>query len=239
LVLREIHRQGPITTQELAKTLGWSAVKARYHLESQVDRGYLVVQRKGRGNQYALSPVTDPGYWQKEYFFDTYWVIPGKLMAGEMPGYDLKPEEELLMSRLRWLLDQGVTAFIDLSYTVPGPSESYESKLRDMAAEYGKAIEYAAIPTPAWQLPGRKTIQSALNRIDEALDQGHTIYVHDANRNVTELVLGCYFVHHGMSGPEALKELDRIRQGSHEGWRRAPAQKRARRLVRKWEWTRE
>jgi hypothetical protein len=239
LVLREIHRRGPITTQGIAKRLGWSATKARYHLEQQVNRGYLVVQRNGRGNQYVLSPMTDPSYWQKEHFFDTYCVIPGKLMAGELPGYDLEVEEELLMSRLRWLLDQGVTAFINLAYTVPGPPETYENRLRDLAIEYGKDIKYTAIPTPTWQLPRRKTIQSALNRIDEALDQGHTIYVHDTNRNVTELVLGCYFVNHGMSGPEALKELDRIRQGSHEGWRRAPSRERARRLVRKWERPRE
>ena len=69
--------------------------------------------------------------------------------------------------------------------------------------------------------------------MDRALEQGHTVYVHDTNRNITELVLDCYFVNRGMSGTEALKEMDRIRQDSQERWRRAPAKESARRLVRK------
>jgi len=130
----------------------------------------------------------------------------------------------------------GVTNFIDLSYSASTPSETYESTLHDLASEYGKDIKYVAVPTSAWQRPRRKTIQAVLDLINEALDQGHTVYVHDANRDVTELVLGCYFVHRrGMSGPEALKELNRVRQGSQEGWRRAPAKERARRLVRRWD----
>ena len=156
-------------------------------------------------------------------------------MVGELLGFGLRVDKDRSIARLRWLLDAGASYFIDLSYLSSSASETYESTLLNLAGEYGKDIKYVGIPTSAQQLPRKKIIQFILDLIDEALEQGHTVYIHDAYRNVTEIVLGCYFVRRGMSSPEALKELARIRQGSLDGWRRAPAQERARRLVRKWD----
>jgi len=62
LVMREIYRHGQLTIKQIAKTFGWSAAKARYYLDRQVGRGYLVVKQSGQGNCYALSPITEPGY---------------------------------------------------------------------------------------------------------------------------------------------------------------------------------
>lgn len=234
LIIREIHRQGPITIQQLAKTLGWSISKARYHLDRQVGRGYLVVQQHGPEKRYALSPLTEPGHWHKHPLIDTYWAIPSKVLAGEMPGFAMDAGAESLIFRLRWLLDAGVTYFIDLSHHYADRPEIYERTLLELASEYGKDIKYVAIPTPGRQSPRPKTIQAVIELLDQALEQGHTIYIHDYRQGSTETILGCYFVHRGMSGPEALKELDRVRQGSWNGWKRAPAQERARRLVRRW-----
>ena len=41
-----------------------------------------------------------------------YWVVPGKLLAGEYPRY---LDEESSREKVRKLTDAGVTAFIDLT----------------------------------------------------------------------------------------------------------------------------
>ena len=46
---------------------------------------------------------------------DAYWVEPGLLMAGEYPGAKDELEARL---KLRWLLQQGIDVWVDL--TEPG-----------------------------------------------------------------------------------------------------------------------
>lgn len=69
---------------------------------------------------------------------DAYWVIPGKLMAGEMPWFGFSVDKDRSIARLRWLLDVGASYFIDLSYLSSSASETYESTLLNLAGEYGK-----------------------------------------------------------------------------------------------------
>ena len=57
---------------------------------------------------------------------NTYWVVPGKLLAGEYPGAR-DPEEAL--RRLRRFLQAGVRHFIDL--TEAGELEPYAELLRE------------------------------------------------------------------------------------------------------------
>ncbi len=47
-------------------------------------------------------------------------------------------------------------------------------------------------------------------------------------------VLECYFERHRIKSLDALQELERVRRGMWDWWMRAPAQERARRLVREW-----
>jgi hypothetical protein len=236
LILREIYRHGPLTVRQLSEHLGWSLAKARYQADRQIGRGYLVVQREERVNRVALSPQTDPEYRYSSDELDVYWVLPGRFLAGELPGHNLEgPEKERLLSRLSHLLDLGVTWFINVIYPYHDSLEDYRGELEQMAAERGTEVRYSSFQKPSWTLPRAKTIRSILDQIDRALENGHTIYLHDYHSSrVTEIVLGCYFVRHGKSGPDALRELERIREGTQHAWRRAPAMQNARRLVQRW-----
>jgi len=233
--MRELYRHGPLTLREISEYLGWSLGKTRYQVDQQIGRGYLVLKRDGRVNRIDLSPMTKPEYDHSGAEFDTYWVRPGRLLAGELPGYNVEGlENDMLLSRLRWLLDSGITFFINMSSQRFDELDEYESDLMTLASERKKDIKYVRIRTPLWQLPRARAIRSILDLIDQALEQGHVIYVHDDHRQVTEVVLGCYIVRHGLQGSDAIRELERVRQGSHDGWRRAPAKENARRLVRRW-----
>ncbi len=43
---------------------------------------------------------------------DSYWLVPGKLLAGEYPGAQAEAEARM---KLRAFLDAGVTCFLDLT----------------------------------------------------------------------------------------------------------------------------
>ncbi len=51
-------------------------------------------------------------------------------------------------------------------------------------------------------------LHDEIELLDQALEERPTIYIHDYHQGSTETILGCYFVHRGMSGPAALKEPD-------------------------------
>jgi hypothetical protein len=144
-------------------------------------------------------PLTVPS------IIDTYWAIPGKLLAGEFPGFTLENDLGNLVPRLKCLLDAGVSCFLDLSNRYSGCREAYKKTLPDMVAKAKKEIKYTAIPMPRRQLLRRKTIQSILDLIDRALEEGIIVYIHGYSSHSTEIILGCYYVHCGMSGPDAIQ----------------------------------
>jgi hypothetical protein len=236
LVLREIYRHGPLTLRELGAHLGWSPGKTRYQVDRQIGRGWLVVRRAGRIKRLALSPMAGPEYDFGAGGLESYWVIPGRLLAGRMPGYNIEgPEKEDLLSNLRGLVESGVTCFIHLRTPHTGDLENYQAELLKLASERGRNVRYTSIQIPRWRLPDARSMRSILDRIDAALEEGYTVYLHDdVLGEVTQAAIGCYLVRHGMTGRDALQELERLRKDTYEGWRRAPARESARRLVRRW-----
>ena len=55
---------------------------------------------------------------------NSYWVIPGKVLAGEHPGGS---NREATREKLKRLIDAGVECFNDL--TEPTENKAYESEL--------------------------------------------------------------------------------------------------------------
>jgi hypothetical protein len=235
LIMREIYRHGPLTLQEISRYLNWSVGKARYHADRQISRMYLVSQRDGRLKRFALSPRTSPGYEDRDdSVCESYWVLPNRLLAGEFPGSGEEYDKDRVPARLQSLVDAGVTCFIDLSYESRSREGSYGSILQNMAAEQNRDIQYLRFPTPVRRLPQIKKIRNVLRELDRSITAGRVVYIHDYFGYTTETVLGCYLVQQGLSGPEAIRELECVRLGVRDGWRRSPAKESARRLVRRW-----
>ena len=144
---------------------------------------------------------------------DSYWVIPGRLLAGEYPGSKIESE---VLPKLRKLLAAGVTFFVDL--TEAGVMVPYARILAEEAASLGAqavhtrmGIRDMGIPTPAF-------MTSILSTIDDALEAGHVVYVHCwGGIGRTGTVVGCYLVQHGMTGRQAIEEIERLRQGTPDG----------------------
>jgi ADP-ribosyl-[dinitrogen reductase] hydrolase len=157
---------------------------------------------------------------------NSYWVIPGKLLAGEYPGGQT-PEET--QARLQKLLDAGVRCFIDL--TQPDELEPYDY---DLPA----SIDYLRKPIRDHSLPAKREhmidIQACL---DHALRAGQLTYVHcRAGIGRTGTVVGCFLVERGMSGAEALDELNRVwlQCKRSNSWPHVPETDEQSEFVRKW-----
>lgn len=235
LILCEIWLYGSRTQKQLMEALGWQDGKMRYWFTRLIERGAVAIQKQRRANLYALSPhACGENEDEEEPLLDTYWVVPGKLMAGAFPGWPGKYDD--LQPRLDRLFDLGVTSFIDLSTWYEGnPIETYGTALKDKAAKRGADVEYHAFTPKPRQLPKPALVKQILDCIDQSLVRGQIVYVHcNSGIEVTGIIVGCYLVRHGMTGKDALREIERMRAGTFYAWKRSPITERGRRMVRKW-----
>jgi ADP-ribosyl-[dinitrogen reductase] hydrolase len=157
---------------------------------------------------------------------NSYWVLPGRLLAGEYPG-GLGPEQT--QARLARLLEAGVNSFVDL--TQPGEAEPYEAALPVSIDYLRKPIRDHGTPATAVQMA------EILGCLRTALHEGRRVYLHcRAGIGRTGMVAGCLLVEQGLSGEDALTELNRLwRQSARASqWPAVPETAEQIEYVRSW-----
>jgi ADP-ribosyl-[dinitrogen reductase] hydrolase len=132
---------------------------------------------------------------------NTYWVVPGKLLAGEYPG---APDSEEARRRLRRFLAAGVRHFIDL--TEVGELRPYAELLTE---EAGSRTSYERIPIRDVSVPEEpKTMAEIIAAIDRAIAEGGITYVHCwGGVGRTGLAVACWLQERGQTPDEALTDL--------------------------------
>jgi protein-tyrosine phosphatase len=139
----------------------------------------------------------------------SYWVVPGRLLAGPYPG---SWDEAATRERLTQLLEAGVTFVVDL--TEPGEHDAYLLLLSTEAAALGRKVTHRRRPIPDMDVPSIDQMTATLDTIDAALADGETVYVHCLGGiGRTGTVIGCYLVRHGLAGQDALDEIVHLRGG--------------------------
>jgi ADP-ribosylglycohydrolase len=131
---------------------------------------------------------------------NSYWVVPGQVLAGEYPA---APERADSRVRLARLIDAGVGCFVDL--TQPDELPPYHTEL-PLAVEYlRKPIADHGIPEHPQQMA------EILECLREALSARRVVYLHcRAGIGRTGTVAGCLLIERGLSGDAALAELNRL-----------------------------
>ncbi|MEO6185752.1 MAG: ADP-ribosylglycohydrolase family protein [Steroidobacteraceae bacterium] len=157
---------------------------------------------------------------------NSYWVVPGRLLAGEHPEGKGAASTR---ARLAALLEAGVRGFIDLT-------ESHE-----MPAYRGllpAGVQYQNFPMPDHALP---TSPQQMRAIQDALQTGlqaGMVYVHcRAGIGRTGVTIGCYLREQGRAAQGALDELNRVWQQNARAaqWPSIPETEEQEHYVRHWE----
>ena len=160
---------------------------------------------------------------------DAFWVRQHQLMAGEYPG---DRQSDRAKQKVRWLAEAGITVFIDL--TEDAELLPYNHYLASIAVSK-QAIEHVRMPIRDVNVPTEADMVRILDLLDAKLKDGHVVYVHCwGGVGRTGTVVGCFLVRHGMSGPQALVEIRRIRRNSRKAWRVAPETGEQRAMVVRW-----
>jgi ADP-ribosyl-[dinitrogen reductase] hydrolase len=157
---------------------------------------------------------------------NSYWVLPGRLLAGEYPG---GPTPELTRERLSRLLERGIDFFLDL--TQPREIDPYDGALPSGIRYLRRSIIDHGTPAD----PGEMT--EILACLLGALREGRRIYLHcRAGIGRTGMVAGCLLVEQGLPGEDALAELNRLwRQSARsEQWPSVPETPEQIEFVRRW-----
>jgi len=163
---------------------------------------------------------------------NSYWVEPGRFLAGEYPGGASGEETE---ERIGKLLAAGIDCFVDL--TEPGECDPYEDYL---PTPYSRApVLYLRLPIPDHGLPATPAqMQEILGEIESALAAGRRIYLHcRAGIGRTNLVAGCWFASaEGGDGDSALAQLNERWRGSarSQTWPTVPETDAQHDFVRDW-----
>ena len=156
---------------------------------------------------------------------NSYWVLPGRLLAGEHPA---GPTGEATRERLGKLLAAGIRCFLDL--TEPAEVVSYDGALP-------LSIAYQRKPIPDHGLPQRREhMIEILECLRDALNESKPTYLHcRAGIGRTGTVVGCLLAEeHG--GEHALTALNRLWQQSARSsdWESVPETQAQTEYIRLW-----
>jgi Dual specificity phosphatase, catalytic domain len=157
---------------------------------------------------------------------NTYWVLPGRLLAGEYPG---DADGSLARTRLMRLQQAGIDSYIDL--TEEGELPPYRLLLPEHSQYLRSAIVDTKVPQSVAQT------LNLIKTIQDALAGERRVYVHcRAGIGRTGLIIGCFLAHEQSNGKTALKILNRLWRQSERAaaWPKVPQTAEQADYVRRW-----
>lgn len=136
---------------------------------------------------------------------NSYWVVPGRLLAGDHPCAKTLSETA---DRLQALLFAGVTLFIDL--TEEGEASDYDHLLTYAAG--AEPLKYERHEIRDRDVPDSEdAMREILEAIDAHLAHHGAVYVHcKSGAGRTATVIGCYLARSGLNGDEAIERLNDV-----------------------------
>jgi hypothetical protein len=133
---------------------------------------------------------------------NSYWVVPGKLLAGEYPR---NKDELSSQEKIDSLLQAGVRLFLDLTERDEGLLPYHD--MIGNASHQRHSIRDVSTPKST-----DSTIET-LNAMDRAIEDGKVVYVHCwGGVGRTGLIIGCWLARHGEKGEMALTHLRELWQ---------------------------
>ncbi len=129
---------------------------------------------------------------------NSYWVVPGRLLAGEYPASNVLAQTD---ERIERLLQAGIDTFVDL--TAPGELPPYHPNL-PLSTEYERRpIKDHGVPENFQQM------DEIVDVIADAMRRRRSVYVHcRAGIGRTGTTIACLLADGGLRAEEALEKLN-------------------------------
>ena len=163
---------------------------------------------------------------------DSYWLIDGRLLAGEYPAtYHADTTRE----KLARFLDAGIRTFINLTEESE-PLAKYDGLLRELSEERKIETRHMRFSVRDGCIPGERThMGRILATIREEMDAGRPVYVHCwGGIGRTGTVIGCWLVEQGLAGEEAIARIAELRAHTPDRHMPSPENEDQRRYICEW-----
>jgi hypothetical protein len=145
-------------------------------------------------------------------FDRSYWVVPGRFLAGAYPGDPVPGAAE---KKLGAILAAGIRCFVDLTsdedrnlfgqLLVP-----YQDLVTEIAGRRFRTT-YRRMPITDLQVPLRAEMEAILDLVDGVILAGLPVYVHCLGGiGRTGTVVGCWLARHGIA--QGIAAIDLIRK---------------------------
>jgi len=171
-------------------------------------------------------------------FARSYWVVPGKFLAGYYPG-DISPLE--MERKLRGLISTGIRYVINLMEEAEhdwygGLFVPYQHHLEKYAQEKDVNITYVRHPIRDMHIPTHEVMETILDEIDLAIENKKPVYVHClGGKGRTGTVVGCYLMRHGIATKSTVFEIiQHLRRNDPESRYPSPESTIQRHMVMNW-----
>jgi protein-tyrosine phosphatase len=185
---------------------------------------------------------------QKEYVFmseilmvpfnRSYWVVPGKLLAGGYPGSENPIEEERNLKRL---IQVGIRHVISLleaqEYSHSNdPFPPYVDHMESIAERMKISVTFDQISIKDFSVPTERQMVRILNQIDMCIKYDKPVYVHCwGGKGRTGTVVGCYLIRHGIAtGNDVIEKIKKLRKNTEDFPEPSPETKKQINMVINW-----
>jgi hypothetical protein len=168
----------------------------------------------------------------------SYWVVPGKFLAGYYPGSrDPATSQEKLTQLLEFGVRHVVNLMEETELNFKGERfEPYEAQLMNLAEDMGIPIKISHMPIRDTDIPTIEHMIAVLDEIDRAIKESPILYLHCwGGRGRTGTVVGCYLARRGIAvGGTALDLLNKLRKDDPISHLPSPETKIQAEFVRSW-----
>lgn len=177
--------------------------------------------------------------WEHDDLIHAWWVIPGRLLAGEYPG---AKDPRKAAVKIQALLDAGVDSFVNLTEA----GEMTRGGAAMVPYDDGLAARHVRFPIRDNSVTDDAGYDRIIAHIGAELDAGRVVFVHCwGGKGRTGTVVGAWLVDRdGLGFPEVLDRMQELRRGTRKADHRVPdtaaqsavLDRRARRASRPRDW---
>ena len=172
-------------------------------------------------------------------FNRSYWVVPGKLLAGGYPGSEDPMEKDRI---LKELIQAGIGHVISLlepqEYSrQDDPFPPYVYHMESIAKKLKISVTFDQLSIKDFSVPTKRQMVRILNQIDMCIKYDKPVFVHCwGGKGRTGTVVGCYLARHGFAaGNDVIEKIKELRNNTEDFSDPSPETREQINMVINWE----